>query len=227
MKTIAAPELPAVLPSAPERTASLRAKWRWNVPTALFAVLLLAALSLHRWRRSEIVDRAVGKAPGIGARVAIAALVLVIGAALTLFAAPGGRVAAAPQSVLTTAQGEGGESTAAGAGGESGGSGGSGGSGDSPDSGDSANARAEFRCSQCGVVESTREIVQVAERDDRPPSAGVKRRGLAKSGGGIEVTVRMKDGASHQFVATNSENAANWRPGERVIVIAGRSPSKQ
>ena len=40
---------------------------------------------------------------------------------------------------------------------------------------------------------------------------------------GYEVTVRMKDGASHLFMAANS---AQWRPGQRVIFIDGRNLTK-
>jgi hypothetical protein len=82
------------------------------------------------------------------------------------------------------------------------------------------SARAALACAQCGIVESTREIVDDLENGDSgATAAGDKKRRKApplKSVKGFEVTVRMKDGASHQFMAANS---ANWRPGERVVFI--------
>lgn len=57
-------------------------------------------------------------------------------------------------------------------------------------------------CQECGVVSATRGMV--------PSAAGVDP--------GIEVTVRMKDGSHRQFVDASS---ANWRVGERMIIING------
>lgn len=54
-------------------------------------------------------------------------------------------------------------------------------------------------CPECGVVSS---ITQVA----------------AGGNSGIEVTVRMKNGAHRQFVDANS---TNWRVGDRMVIIAG------
>jgi hypothetical protein len=55
-------------------------------------------------------------------------------------------------------------------------------------------------CPECGVVSSMRSIAHAAE-------------GLNS---GIEVTVRMRDGSSRQFADTSS---ANWRVGDRMIII--------
>jgi hypothetical protein len=80
------------------------------------------------------------------------------------------------------------------------------------------------KCAECGVVESSREIVQILERMDSAAAGGVKGGRLKEMAGKSiskhEVTVRMKDGATHQFMVANP---ANWRPGERVIFIEGRN----
>lgn len=55
-------------------------------------------------------------------------------------------------------------------------------------------------CSECGVVSSTRNIAHSAE----------------DLNSGIEVTVRMRDGSSRQFTDASS---ANWRVGDRMIII--------
>lgn len=69
---------------------------------------------------------------------------------------------------------------------------------------------ASDRCEECGVIESTRMI----ERSDENSGASVMT-GPAKI---AEVTVRMSNGESHLFT---DESHANWRPGERVIIIEG------
>ena len=78
------------------------------------------------------------------------------------------------------------------------------------------------KCMECGIIESTREVwtggdagtdvVEIA----RPPHAKAREH-MVRS---YVVTVRMKDGARRQFADATS---ANWRPGERVIVIRNRS----
>lgn len=69
------------------------------------------------------------------------------------------------------------------------------------------------KCPECGVVESKREIAQAgAARADT--AAALSSHALPVRS--YEVTLRMKDGSSHRFVDTNP---ANWRPGERVILI--------
>jgi hypothetical protein len=88
-------------------------------------------------------------------------------------------------------------------------------------------ARVRVKCAECAVVESAREIGQLGGGID-PGAAGSLARGgrtqtLGRSAQGYEVTVRMKDGASRAFTAANS---ANWRAGERVMIIEGTSQSK-
>ena len=51
------------------------------------------------------------------------------------------------------------------------------------------------RCKYCGIVESTRKVGSVHE-----------------------VTVRLADRSTHVF---SDSNPANWRPGERIILIGG------
>ena len=85
-------------------------------------------------------------------------------------------------------------------------------------------AHVRVKCAECGVVESTREIVQIQERMDSGAAGGVKRARLRETAGksisNHEVTVRMKDGARHRFMAANP---AIWRPGDRVIFIEDRN----
>lgn len=55
------------------------------------------------------------------------------------------------------------------------------------------------RCKYCGIIESTRKVGSVHE-----------------------VTVRLADRSTHVF---SDSNPANWRPGERIILIgSGNSP---
>ena len=61
------------------------------------------------------------------------------------------------------------------------------------------------KCPECGVVESRREIVPI--NGETFDTASVRN---------VEVTLRMKNGTSRQFM---DANASNWRLGERVIVI--------
>lgn len=68
------------------------------------------------------------------------------------------------------------------------------------------------KCPECGVVESRREIAPInGETFD------------ATSVRNVEVTLRMKNGTSRQFM---DANASNWRLGERVIVI-GSTPQQE
>lgn len=84
------------------------------------------------------------------------------------------------------------------------------------------------RCPECGVVESTRLIQKPGEETDADVSVLVTksgRRNVPKKITKIsEVTIRMNDGASHQFL---DENLTNWRRGERVILIAGANRSDE
>jgi hypothetical protein len=66
------------------------------------------------------------------------------------------------------------------------------------------------KCAGCGVIASMREIQQ--------PATGIDFRG--ESTRSYEVTVRMNDGSSHVFM---DSKPANWRPGQRVILVEGKS----
>lgn len=83
-----------------------------------------------------------------------------------------------------------------------------------------SNVRIRVKCTECGVVESTREIKQVGA------AGGVAMAGqieiAAKPTNRYEVNVRMNDGSSRVFMAANP---ANWRDGKRVILIEGASRS--
>lgn len=56
-------------------------------------------------------------------------------------------------------------------------------------------SNSKTRCKYCGIIESTRKVGSVHE-----------------------VTVRLADRSTHVF---SDSNAANWRPGERIILIGG------
>jgi hypothetical protein len=72
------------------------------------------------------------------------------------------------------------------------------------------DTRPTVKCAGCGVIASTREIQQ--------PATGIDFRG--ESTGSYEVTVRMNDGSSHVFM---DSKRANLRPGQRVILVEGKS----
>ena len=61
------------------------------------------------------------------------------------------------------------------------------------------DAHARSKCEECGIVASTREIPGKPART-------------------YEVTVRMQDGSNRVFLHAGP---ANWRAGERLILIAG------
>lgn len=65
-----------------------------------------------------------------------------------------------------------------------------------------AQADATTRCVECGVIESVRPAVPVGST-------------LAM----YAITVRMGDGSTQ---VVNDSSPATWRPGERMILIAGR-----
>ena len=77
-------------------------------------------------------------------------------------------------------------------------------------------------CKQCGVVASMREIRQTASPSDAPGRPGLIRASLKETDveptRRYEVTVRMRDGSSHVFLHAPP---ANWRAGERLILIGG------
>ncbi len=66
--------------------------------------------------------------------------------------------------------------------------------------------RARTRCTTCGVVEAIRRVEQ---------------------GGGMpasfEFTVRLRDGSTR---TSTVDSAANWRSGDRIMLIGGASVSK-
>lgn len=91
--------------------------------------------------------------------------------------------------------------------------------------------RVRARCAECGVVESTRMVVQrddgmlygspgVATRNGRRelPTKATEAKKAKKAVTFAEVTLRMNDGESRRFIDANPDN---WRPGERVIFIEG------
>ncbi len=90
------------------------------------------------------------------------------------------------------------------------------------------SGRVRSRCPECGVVESTRLIQKPGEEIEADVSGSVTKSGRRDAPKKItkisEVTIRMNDGASHQFL---DENHTNWRRGERVIFIAGANRSDE
>jgi hypothetical protein len=86
----------------------------------------------------------------------------------------------------------------------------------------SASGARAYRCAECGVVESTREI----EAPDEKTGGNTSGRNAAGSRGAIEakpvrnyeITIRLRDGSRR--VITDA-HPARWRHGERVQVIAG------
>lgn len=79
-----------------------------------------------------------------------------------------------------------------------------------------------YRCAECGVIESTREI----EAPDEKTGVNVPARIAAGNRGetegkpvrNYEITIRLRDGSMR--VITDA-NPARWRPGERVKLIGG------
>ena len=79
-----------------------------------------------------------------------------------------------------------------------------------------------YRCAECGVIESTREI----ETPDEMTGVNASARVAAANRGKIEgkpvrnyaITIRLQDGSMR--VITDA-NPAKWRHGERVNLIAG------
>ncbi len=77
-------------------------------------------------------------------------------------------------------------------------------------------------CEQCGVVTSIREIRPADGASDARAKPGLIRvsyqEAAAEHTRRYEVTVRMRDGSSHAFLHAPP---ANWRAGERLILIGG------
>ncbi len=80
-----------------------------------------------------------------------------------------------------------------------------------------ARAAAPARCPECGFVESLREVPPIAATADTP-GAG------ARPARTYEITLRMKDGNRHRFTDTN---AANWRVGERVMLLGAANDASR
>jgi hypothetical protein len=78
------------------------------------------------------------------------------------------------------------------------------------------------KCAECGVIVSARKIEPADERIRvKAPgriAAGSRALSERKPVRNYEITIRLQDGSTH--VITDA-NAANWRHGERVIIIAG------
>lgn len=70
----------------------------------------------------------------------------------------------------------------------------------------SVASRARTRCTTCGVVEAIRRI---------EPGGGMP--------ASFEFTVRLRDGSTR---TSTSASAANWRSGDRIMLIGGASASK-
>lgn len=89
---------------------------------------------------------------------------------------------------------------------------------------DQSTDSVSVKCVECALVVSTRENVQIMESMDSEAASEVKRARLKVTAlnliNNYEVTVRMNDGASHQFMVSNP---ANWWPGERRLFIEGRN----
>lgn len=88
--------------------------------------------------------------------------------------------------------------------------------------------RARPRCPGCGMIVSVREV----DLQDEAAGHAASDRGLADHPGEArltparshEITIRMADGSSRVI---NHASPASWRPGERVVVIDGTSPSSR
>jgi len=91
-----------------------------------------------------------------------------------------------------------------------------------------AKARARGRCAECGLIVSMEAInghddnldIDAAGR----PSAGDQDESPLNSAKHYELVVRMADGSSRVI---NQASPANWRPGERVMIIDGTNSSRR
>jgi len=90
-------------------------------------------------------------------------------------------------------------------------------------------ARAQPRCPECGMIlaiESMQKI-ESSNGESDPGATGVVLAGnrdeiRVKSAERHEIIVRMADGSNRVI---DDANPARWRPGQRLIVIAGAEPS--
>lgn len=76
-----------------------------------------------------------------------------------------------------------------------------------------APAMRNFRCADCGIIESMREI-DAPGRIDTESSGGIEARPLRN----YEITIRLQDGSMR---VVRDPKPARWRHGESVTVIAG------
>jgi len=77
-----------------------------------------------------------------------------------------------------------------------------------------------YKCADCGVIESTREI-KASDETSRVNASGPIAAGgeiQPKPARNYEITIRLHDGSMR--VITDA-NPAKWRQGERVNIIAG------
>ena len=66
-------------------------------------------------------------------------------------------------------------------------------------------SRVKARCEECGEIESMRKVAAVGNS----PTT-------------YEITVRMRDGSTR---VNSDASPANWRPGDRMLLIGGAAPS--
>ena len=89
-------------------------------------------------------------------------------------------------------------------------------------------SRANARCAECGVIVAMRKIERHKEDSGpgaaRDGTAGNRDENRLKATRDYEITVRMADGSNRVIEAAN---AAAWRRGERLIIIAGAIPPHQ
>ncbi|MGP1678593.1 MAG: hypothetical protein ACTS6J_15735 [Burkholderiales bacterium] len=85
-----------------------------------------------------------------------------------------------------------------------------------------APAARPYRCDECGVIESTREIKapdeKTAVKSSGSSAAGKRGEFEAKPLRNYEITIRLRDGSMR--VITDPK-PAQWRHGEPVTIIAG------
>lgn len=88
--------------------------------------------------------------------------------------------------------------------------------------------RTKLRCPECGEIVSMREIARHDENSGLAAAgevtAGDRDGTRVNSIRSHEITVRMADGSRRMI---EQANPASWRPGERVIVIGGVTPSNR
>lgn len=91
---------------------------------------------------------------------------------------------------------------------------------------DEGKGRTKVRCAECGLVVSLREIAgndgDFLHAAAGGITAGSQNESQIKVSRSYEMTIRMADGSSRVI---RHEGPANWRSGERVILIAGANPA--